>query len=476
LHCNMLYKLVAKVLANRLKKVLHKCISDSQSAFVPCRSIHDNAMVACEVVHYMKTDRRQTNKNVALKLDISKAYDRINWLYLKEVMLRLGFAPQWVRWILMCIETVDYLVLVNNNLVGPIIPGRGLRQGNPLSSYLFILCAEGLTALTRQAERRGDLHGVRICTNAPVVSHLLFTDVCFLFFRAAESEAHTIKNIFSIYEAASGQAINLPKSEIYYSTPVDTTVRTSLTQILGVQAVLGTAKYLGLPSMVGRSKQATFGYIKDRIWQQINSWSSKCLSKAGREVMIKSVLQSIPTYMMSIFLLPKTLIADIGKMLNAFWWGHGGATNRGLHWMSWEKLTVHKNNGGMGFKDLIAFNAAMLGKQAWKFITDGNSLVSGLFKSRYFPQSDFFDARIGTNPSYAWRSILSAKELVIRGARWSIGTGSNIPLMNQPWLASGGCILVYNTGAAQFRSVHVSELIDPTSKSWRQPLLYHLFD
>lgn len=127
--CNVLYKLVAKVLANRLKSILHKCISDNQSAFVPGRSILDNAMIAIEVVHYMKISRRSRDKNVPLKLDISKAYDHIDWLYLKEVMIKMGFDSRRVRWIMMCVETVDYSVIVNNESVGPIFPGRGLRQG-----------------------------------------------------------------------------------------------------------------------------------------------------------------------------------------------------------------------------------------------------------------------------------------------------------------------------------------------------------
>jgi hypothetical protein len=192
--------------------------------------------------------------------------------------------------------------------------------------------------------------------------------------------------------------------------------------------------------------------------------------------MIKSVLQAIPTYVMSIFPLPKTLIADIERKINAFWWGHGGATNRGLHWMSWEKLSVQKSYGGMGFKDLTSFNAAMLGKQAWKFVTDATSLVSRLFKARYFPQSDFFDARIGINLSFVLHSILSAKDLVRRGAKWSIGTGAAIPLMNQPWLAFSGCISVYNTGNTHFCSRRASELIELTTKSWKQTLLNYLFD
>lgn len=212
---------MAKVLANRLKSILHKCISDNQSTFVPGRSILDNAVIAIEVVHYMKISRRSRDKNVALKLDISKAYDRIDWLYPKEVMIKMGFDSRWVRWIMMCVETVDYCVIFNNESVEPIFPRRGLRQGDPLSPYLFILCAEGLSTLIRKAEQRGYIHGISICSNAPIISHLFFGDDCFFFFsRAEEREVNMIKNILEVYEAASRQSISLPKSEVYYSRSV----------------------------------------------------------------------------------------------------------------------------------------------------------------------------------------------------------------------------------------------------------------
>jgi len=115
--------------------------------------------------------------------------------------------------------------------------------------------------------------------------------------------------------------------------------------------------------------------------------------------MIKSVLQAIPSYVMSIYMLPPSIISTIEKMMNLFWWGHGGSRNRGIHWLSWEKISIHKSHGGMGFKDLTAFNLAMLGKQAWKFMSEPHSLVSRIFKVRYFPNNSFMSASLGHNPS-----------------------------------------------------------------------------
>ncbi|GAU46743.1 hypothetical protein TSUD_286030 [Trifolium subterraneum] len=329
--CNVLYKMISKVLANRLKCCLDKCVSKEQSAFVEGRSILDNALIATEVIHALKWKTQGRRGELALKIYISKAYDKVDWGFLRGVMTKMGFSDVWIRWVMMCVSSVNYSVLMNSDRVGPISPGRGLRQGDPLSPYLFILVTECLTALIHQVVGRGDLHGVRICRGAPEVSHLLFADDCFLFCRANVAEVNELTRILQTYETTSGHEVNLLKSEVFISRNMSQAAKEDLSRILGVKLVLGTGIYLGLPSMVGRSKKAIFSYIKDRIWKRINSWRGRALSKAGKEIMIKSVLQAIPSYVMNMFILPASLIDDIEKNDKCFlvegWWRIGSGDN-----------------------------------------------------------------------------------------------------------------------------------------------------
>jgi hypothetical protein len=244
--------------------------------------------------------------------------------------------------------------------------------------------------LIKKSVARGDLHGVKICRGAPVVSHLLFADDCFLFCRSTLSETNQLMRILKTYEEASGQEINLSKSEVFFSRNLSIAAQEDLSQIMGVRHVLGTGNYLGLPSMIGRKKKGVFAFIKDRIWKRINSWRGRALSKAGKEVMIKSVLQAIPSYVMSVYLLPDSTIKDIERMMNSYWWG-GGANNKGIRWLAWDRLTHLKSEGGMGFRDLHNFNLAMIAKQGWNIMAKPHTLVAKIYKSRYFPNSSLFE-------------------------------------------------------------------------------------
>jgi hypothetical protein len=445
--------------------VLDKCISEEQSAFVEGRYITDNALIAIEIIHALKRKTRGVKGELALKIDISKAYDKVEWSFLKGVLSRMGFSEKWMQWMMLCVSSVNYSALVNFEKVGPIHPGRGHRQGDPLSPYLFILVAEGLTALISKAVANGELHGVKICRRAPSVSHLLFADDCFIFCRSNLSETRKLMEILKIYEDASGQEINLSKSEVFFSRNISRAAQVDLSNLMGVRHVLGTGTYLGLPSIVGRSKKATFAYIKDRIWRKINSWRSRPLSKAGKEVMIKSVLQSIPAYVMSIYLLPDSLINEIERMINAFWWG-GGNNNKGIRWFAWDKLACSKEDGGLGFRDFQMFNMAMVAKQGWNFISKPTSLVARVFKARYFPHSSFTNASLGNNPSFVWRSIWKSRQVLLLGCRWRIGDGSNIKVMNEPWLREEEGRWVESPQMQGLYNLNIQDLMLPSLKQW----------
>ncbi|XP_074364595.1 uncharacterized protein LOC141705594 [Apium graveolens] len=217
---NVLYKILAKVLANRLKKVLPVVITENQSAFVQGRSITDNVLISFELIHFMKRKKGSQDGEVALKLDISKAYDRVSWDYLWHRMRIMGFNEKWLKWMRLYVTTVQYMVCLNGSYVGPIMPSRGLRQGDPLSPYLFLLCAEGLSNLLNSAAATGSINGCRISRSAPAITHLLFADDSFLFFKATVEETRVVKDMLNLYEKQSGQAVNFQKSAMFFSSNV----------------------------------------------------------------------------------------------------------------------------------------------------------------------------------------------------------------------------------------------------------------
>ena len=191
--CNVIYKLISKILANKLKNLIPLNISENQSAFSPDRLITDNVLVAFELMHYLNHKSMGKEGYMAVKLDMSKTFDRVEWGFIKRVMEKLGFCTKWVSLIIQCITSVSYSVLINGAAYGNIIPSKGLRQGDPFSPGHFLLCAEGLLAIIHEAARNHLLTGISISQNCPNITHLFFADDSILFCKAKTEECQELK-------------------------------------------------------------------------------------------------------------------------------------------------------------------------------------------------------------------------------------------------------------------------------------------
>ncbi|KAH9680916.1 reverse transcriptase domain-containing protein [Citrus sinensis] len=307
--CNVIYRIVAKAIANRLKHVLPNIISPMQSAFIPNRLITDNIIVGYECLHKIRHCKGRKNGLVALKLDVSKAYDRLEWEFLEQTMKSLGFSQNWISLIMRCISSVTSSVIVNGAVSRVIRPQRGLRQGCPLSPYLFIIGAEAFSSLLQQAEHQRLIHGLSFGKELKI-SHLLFADDSLVFTRASVTDCQNLKRIFDCYSAASGQLFNLDKSSMFLSGNIQAGQAATIKDIFQLNIVSRHEKYLGLPSMIGRKRSSFFTDIKLKIHNKVSNWQHKFFSVGGKEVLIKAAAQAIPAYAMSrILQFPDSLVA-----------------------------------------------------------------------------------------------------------------------------------------------------------------------
>jgi hypothetical protein len=411
---------------------------------------------------------------MALKLDMSKAYDRVEWDFLELLMRRIGFNDRWVELIMTCVRTVSYSILINGRPYGHISPTRGIRQGDPLSPYLFILCAEGLSTLLHKAERNDTITGLPIAKGGTKINHLLFADDSLLFCKANFMEWGNIQEILDIYEKASGQKLNRDKTSIFFSKNTKEEFKEYIASISGVSITTQFEKYLGLPTIVGQSWMRAFGGMKGRIWERIQGWRENFLSQAGKEVLLKAVVQAISTFTMNIFQLPKTLCKDINFLMSKFWWGNKQKENK-VAWMSWSKMGRTKERGGLGFRDLEWFNLALLAKQGWRIIQNPNSLASKILKEKYFPQESFLNAQLGRQPSYIWRSFWNARSLLEEGLFWRVGDGNRIGIWNDKWVLGTPSGFLQSPIRLLDRNAKVCELLNTDTNWWNMPLVHEIF-
>ena len=350
--CNVIYKLISKILTNRLKQVLCRIISQNQSAFIPGRSITDNILITQELLKGYGS--KNGKEKCALKIDIIKAYDTVSWSFLEEVLVGFGFPRRFINWIMICIKTASFSICVNGESHGFFKGGRGLRQGDPISPYLFTIVMEVLTLMLQRKIRQSGVFKYHQGCEVLKITSLCFADDLMILSNGDSNSIMVIKQALKEFSECSGLHPNMNKSTLFCSN-ISEEVKRSILEIIPFTIGRLPVKYLGVPLVTKRLSVTNCKNLVERVKSRINDWKNKFLSYAGRMQLIASILAAMQNYWANVFFLPKTVTNDIDRLLKDFLWSQGEKV-RGKAKIAWKSICRPKEQGGLGFKPLESWN------------------------------------------------------------------------------------------------------------------------
>jgi ribonuclease HI len=430
--CNTVYKLITKILVNRLRPFLNQIVGPFQSSFLPGRGTTDNAIILQEAIHSMRKSKRKKG-DMVFKIDLEKAYDNVSWDFLQSCLVRNGFPPATIKLIMYCVTSSSLTILWNGRRLPSFSPTRGLRQGDPLSPYLFVLCMEFLSHYIIRNIDDGLWKPVRLSRNGPPLSHLFFADDVLLFAKATKSQALTIDSTLKRFADLSGLKVNASKSKVFFSSNTRRGKISSIVTSTGINRTLSLEKYLGFPMMHGRLQRRDFAFLEEKISRSLASWKNKLLNKAGRLTLVKSVLNSIPNYYMQVAWLPQTTCDFIDRTTRNFLWK--GSSNKGIHLVGWDKITKPKKLGGLGIRKAREANTSLLGKLVWNIHKNNEALWVQTIKHKYLKDDVLLN--IAKKPgSVTWNAIFKALSALKEGYQFRLGNG-NSSFWFTDWSGSG---------------------------------------
>eukprot|EP00253_Pinus_taeda_P022800 PITA_22800 len=367
--CNVVYKIISKVVANRLKPLLPSLVSKEQSGFVEGRQILNNIIQAHEVVHTL-TSKRQAG--MIMQLDIAKAYDKVNWIYIKKVLSTFGFDHNWVRWVMALVTSSSFSILVNISPSEIFDPSRGLRKGDPLSPFLFILMMEGLGQSIKQAKAMGKIRGLQVSENVSTLTHQQFFDDTLLQGIPTVKEASAYNQILKDFSMATGQS---QKMDLLCLEP---------------------------------DKQVSSDKGSSTIY---------------------------PVFMLSALPAPKGVLKQFKNIQRDFLWGKE-ETRKKLALVSWEKICKPKSHGGLGLDDQEILSKVLGAKLWWRWVQEPKSHWARIWKKKYassWHTNDLIRMSRIIKGSYIWNRAWENRSLVQKNSFWEIRAGDLALFWEDKW-------------------------------------------
>ncbi|GJU09544.1 RNA-directed DNA polymerase, eukaryota [Tanacetum coccineum] len=303
-----LYKIIAKILANRLVGVLGDLVNEVQSAFVADRQILDGPFILDEVLQWC---RRKKKHALIFKVDFEKAFDSVRWDFVDDVLNKFGFGERWRTWIQSCLRSSRGSILVNGSPTEEFQFFRGLKQGDPLSPFLFILIMESLHISFQRVVDAGLFTGIKI--NSMVnLSHLFYADDAIFLGQWSELNIDSLVRVLDCFFRASGLRINMCKSKIMGVNVEDGMVKNAASK-LGCLVLKTPFTYLGTKVGGNMSRKQAWKEVVDKVLSRLSRWKMKLLSIGGRLTLLKSVLGSMPIFHMSIFKVPSSILKSLER-------------------------------------------------------------------------------------------------------------------------------------------------------------------
>jgi len=354
----------------------------------------------------------------------------------------MGFGSRWRSWVRNCLRSASISILINGSPSKPFKMGRGLRQGDPLSPFLFTIIAEVLSRMLQKASSLGLIRGLSVGKQNVYVSHLQFADDTLIFSEAEDHYIIMIQQILIGFQALSGLAVNYKKSGLIVIGK-EASWAQGMANVIGCLLVELPVRYLGIPLGANMRKAQSWQCIIERVRKKLDSWKSSCLSRAGRVVLIKAVLNSLPLYYMSLFRMPKKVASEINRLQRRFLWS-GSKEGKFNPLVRWDTVQASKSRGGLGVGDLTLKNESLLFKWWWRYANEETALWRTVVQSIHNEDQAALPSWVTSRGTGPWKDI---KKLVLKQQpssnmftkhlKMKLGDGSKIRFWEDPWLPTG---------------------------------------
>ncbi|GJT38145.1 RNA-directed DNA polymerase, eukaryota [Tanacetum coccineum] len=407
-----IYKIIAKILANRLVGVLGDIVNEVQSAFIVERQILDGPFIINEVMQWCSSKKKQA---VIFKVDFEKAYDSVRWDFLDDVLTKFGFGNKWRVWIQSCLRSSRGSIIINGSPTEEFQFFKGLKQGDPLAHFLFILIMESLHLSFQRVVDADMFTGIKLSPSLNL-SHMFYAD-----------------DVVFVGQWCDGVYVE------------DMKVKHAASK-LGCLILNTPFTYLGTKVGGAMSRVNAWKEIVDKVKTRLSKWKMKTLSIGGRLTLLKSVLGSLPIFHMSIHRVPKRVLHTLESIQSHFFNGHD-LSSRKATWVKWSNVLAAKEKGGLGVSSLYALNRGLMLKWVWRFYSQKTSLWARVVKAIH-GEDGSVGKEIKAGAQSCWVNIVNEVNVLkeqgvnfFKYMRLKLGNGVMTSFWEDNWI--NGCVFKY---------------------------------